>query len=391
MTPPPPSDDSPSDGRPSDGRPSDDADTVDSTTDDRTIQEEGTDTLVDLRAGAEPPVIEVENLVMHFPIKKGLLQRTVGQVRAVDGLSFTIERGTTLALVGESGCGKTTTGRCVLHLLEPTGGTVRFEGTDLAEVSDSDLRGLRRRMQVIFQDPYSSLDPRMTTADIVGEGLEIHGIATGDAKLDRVAELLEQVGLSRDDLRKYPHQFSGGQRQRIGIARALATDPDLIVCDEAVSALDVSIQAQILNLLKDLQAELGLTFLFITHDLNVVRYIADHVGVMYLGEMVEHAETEELFTNPIHPYTQALLSAVPNLDPDEAQSGNRVHLEGDVPSPSSPPAGCRFHTRCPLATDECAVVEPQIETFAPGHVARACPCFAPPLLEAARSANGATP
>ena len=322
-------------------------------------------------------VVEVEDLVMHFPIKKGLLQRTVGHVRAVDGLSFAVERGTTLALVGESGCGKTTTGRLVLRLLEPTAGTVRFEGRDLAAVPADELRQLRRRMQVIFQDPYSSLDPRMSTADIVGEGLEIHGIADGDEKLERVASLLEQVGLSRDDLRKYPHQFSGGQRQRIGIARALATEPELIVCDEAVSALDVSIQAQILNLLKDLQVELGLTYLFITHDLNVVRYIADRVAVMYLGEMVELADTEELFTNPIHPYTQALLSAVPSLDPDEARAGERVHLEGDVPSPSRPPSGCRFHTRCPLAVEACATVEPRLVEFGPGHLAQACPCFAP--------------
>ncbi|MCP3987694.1 MAG: ABC transporter ATP-binding protein [Actinomycetia bacterium] len=327
------------------------------------------------------PVIEVNDLVMHFPIKKGLFQRTVGQVRAVDGISFTVEKGTTLALVGESGCGKTTTGRCVLRLLEPTAGTVRFQGQDLAAVSVSELRSLRRRMQVIFQDPYSSLDPRMSTADIVGEGLEIHDIASGEAKLERVADLLEQVGLSRDDLRKYPHQFSGGQRQRIGIARALATEPELIICDEAVSALDVSIQAQILNLLMDLQERLHLTFLFITHDLNVVRYISDRVAVMYLGEVVEMAETEELFTSPVHPYTKALLSAVPNVDPDEARSGDRIHLEGDVPSPSNPPSGCRFHTRCPNAIDECSVVEPVIEEFQSGHLVRACP-------ESTRSAPG---
>ncbi len=322
------------------------------------------------------PVIEVDDLVMHFPIKKGLLQRTVGQVRAVDGISFTLEKGTTLALVGESGCGKTTTGRCVLRLLEPTAGTVRFQGQDPGTASVSELRSLRRRRQVSFQDPYSSLDPRMSTADIVGEGLEIHGLASGEAKLERVADLLEQVGLSRDDLRKYPHQFSGGQRQRIGIARALATEPELIVCDEAVSALDVSIQAQILNLLMDLQESLHLTFLFITHDLNVVRYISDRVAVMYLGEVVEMAETEQLFTNPIHPYTKALLSAVPNVDPDEARSGSRIHLEGDVPSPSNPPSGCRFHTRCPYAIDECSVVEPVIEEIQPGHLARPCPSSA---------------
>ncbi len=337
-------------------------------------------------------VIRVDDLVMHFPIKKGLLQRTVGHVRAVDGISFDIARGTTLSLVGESGCGKTTTGRCVLHLLEPTSGRVQFEGRNLADLEKSELRNLRRRIQVIFQDPFSSLDPRMSTADIVGEGLEIHGMASGDAKLDRVAELLELVGLSRDDLRKFPHQFSGGQRQRIGIARALATDPELIVCDEAVSALDVSIQAQILNLLRDLQSELGLTYLFITHDLNVVRYISDRVAVMYLGEIVELAETEELFNNPIHPYTKALLSAVPNLDPDQAQSGDRIQLEGDVPSPSNPPPGCRFHTRCPHAIDVCATQVPVLEEFAPGHIARACPCFTPALLgTASESMNGNEP
>ena len=332
-------------------------------------------------------VLEVEDLAKHFPITKGLLQRTVGHVRAVDGISFAIERGTTLALVGESGCGKTTTGRLVLRLLEPTAGTVRFDGRDLVTLSKSELRGLRRRMQLIFQDPYSSLDPRMTTADIVGEGLEIHGMASGKEKLDRVADLLEKVGLARDDLRKFPHQFSGGQRQRIGIARALATDPDLIVCDEAVSALDVSIQAQILNLLKDLQDELGLTYLFITHDLNVVRYIAQRVAVMYLGEIVEVAETEELFTNPLHPYTRALLSAVPVADPDLVDR-DRIQLEGDVPSPSNPPSGCRFHTRCPFATEACSALKPQLQELQPGHWAQACPCFVPGA--AGSTASGVT-
>ncbi|MDY7106644.1 MAG: ABC transporter ATP-binding protein [Actinomycetota bacterium] len=320
------------------------------------------------------PILEVEQLVKHFPIEKGLLKRTVGHVRAVDGVSFTIERGKTLALVGESGCGKTTTGRLVLRLIEPTSGSVRFEGRDLADLDRHELRRLRRRIQVIFQDPFSSLDPRMPTLSIVAEGLEIHGLASGRAKVDRVVELLEMVGLSSRDLRKFPHQFSGGQRQRIGIARALATGPELIVCDEAVSALDVSIQAQVLNLMKDLQDELGLTYLFITHDLHVVRYIADRVAVMYLGEIVEIGDTEQLFEDPIHPYTKSLLSAVPVLDPDERR--DRVVLRGDVPSPSNPPSGCRFHTRCPSATDECATVEPRLVEMRPGHLAAACPCFA---------------
>lgn len=326
--------------------------------------------------GADPDVlIEVRDLAKHFPIQKGILGRTVGQVRAVDGISFDLKRGTTVSLVGESGCGKTTTGRLVLRLLEPTSGSVRFEGRDLADIATTDLRSLRQRLQIIFQDPFSSLDPRMSTASIIGEGLEIHDIASGDEKIERVAELLELVGLSRRDLKKFPHQFSGGQRQRIGIARALATNPDVIVCDEAVSALDVSIQAQVLNLLKDLQAELGLTYLFITHDLNVVRYISDEVIVMYLGQMVERAKTEELFTNPIHPYTRALLSAVPVVDPDLAAARERVVLHGDVPSPSDPPSGCRFHTRCQFATPECANATPVITEFAPDHDAAACPCY----------------
>jgi len=322
-------------------------------------------------------LMEIDDLRMHFPIKRGLLQRTVGHVRAVDGVSFEIRKGQTLALVGESGCGKTTTGRCILRLLEPTSGSVRFEGRDMADIEKRELRALRKRLQIIFQDPFSSLDPRMSTADIVSEGLEIHGLASGQDRLDRVAELLEMVGLSRADLHKFPHQFSGGQRQRIGVARALATDPELIVCDEAVSALDVSIQAQVLNLLKDLQTELGLAYLFITHDLNVVRYIADEVVVMYLGQIVEQGPTEQIFRHPIHPYTKALLSAVPSVDPDEAveRAKNRIMLEGDVPSPSSPPSGCRFHTRCPQATPECATVEPALEELRPGHSAAACPCF----------------
>ena len=332
---------------------------------------------LDLRSDDDGPLLEVSDLQKHFPIHKGILQRTVGHVRAVDGVSFDIERGSTLALVGESGCGKTTTGRVILRLLEATGGTVRFNGQDLSTLDKSQMRELRQRIQIIFQDPYSSLDPRMTAADIVGEGLEIHGIASGQEQLDQVADLLERVGLSRRDLRKFPHQFSGGQRQRIGVARALATGPDLIVCDEAVSALDVSVQAQVLNLLKDLQAELGVSYLFITHDLNVVRYIADRVAVMYLGEIVELATTEQLFSDPQHPYTKSLLSAVPILDPDLAKSSDRVHLQGDVPSPSNPPSGCRFHTRCPEAVEACANHDPAVVTLADGRTARECAVYMP--------------
>ncbi len=339
----------------------------------------------------DTPLLQVRDLAKHFPIHKGLLQRTVGHVRAVDGVSFDIERGTTLALVGESGCGKTTTGRVILRLLEATGGQVIFDGKDLSSLDKGQLRELRQRIQIIFQDPYSSLNPRMTAADIVGEGLEIHGIATGQDQLDRVSDLLERVGLARRDLRKFPHQFSGGQRQRIGIARALATNPDLIVCDEAVSALDVSVQAQVLNLLKDLQAELGVSYLFITHDLNVVRYIADRVAVMYLGEIVELAETEALFTDPRHPYTQSLLSAVPILDPDLAQSTERIHLQGDVPSPSNPPSGCRFHTRCPDAVAACAQHHPQLLTMPDGRTIRECAVHLPEAFGLTPSQYAAEP
>ena len=329
--------------------------------------------------GSEPesPIVQVRDLVKHFPIEKGILRRTVGHVRAVDGISFDIERGETLALVGESGCGKTTTGRLVLRLLEPTAGSVIFDQQDLDELSAEELRNLRRRCQIIFQDPYSSLDPRWSTADIVAEGLAIHGIGSSQEQLDRVVELLEKVGLSRNDLEKFPHQFSGGQRQRIGIARALATDPDLIVCDEAVSALDVSVQAQVLNLLKDLQAELNLSYLFITHDLNVVRYVADRVAVMYLGEIVELAETEALFTDPQHPYTQSLLSAVPVIDREASNARERIHLEGDVPSPSNPPSGCRFHTRCPYAEPVCSEHDPALIEIGERRQMRECVLVSP--------------
>lgn len=322
-------------------------------------------------------IVEVRDLVKHFPIEKGILRRTVGHVRAVDGVSFDIRRGETLALVGESGCGKTTTGRLLLRLLQPTGGSVAFDGEDLEGLSGDELRKLRRRCQIIFQDPYSSLDPRWSTSDIVAEGLAIHGIGSTQEQLDRVVELLEKVGLSRNDLDKFPHQFSGGQRQRIGIARALATAPELIVCDEAVSALDVSVQAQVLNLLKDLQDELDLAYLFITHDLNVVRYVADRVAVMYLGEIVELAETEELFANPQHPYTQSLLSAVPVVNREPSDVVTRVHLEGDVPSPSNPPSGCRFHTRCPYAEPACSEHEPKLITISENREARECLRYTP--------------
>ncbi|MEM9563975.1 MAG: ABC transporter ATP-binding protein [Actinomycetota bacterium] len=334
------------------------------------------ETGADGRTG-DGPVLEVERLTKHFPIRKGLLQRTVGHVRAVDDVSFHIERGETLALVGESGCGKTTTGRVVLRLIDPTSGTVRFDGRDLGQVDADELRGLRQRMQIIFQDPYSSLDPRMSTAEIVGEGLAIHGMASGQEQLDRVTDLLEKVGLSARDLRKFPHQFSGGQRQRIGVARALATNPELIICDEAVSALDVSVQAQVLNLLKDLQTELGISYLFITHDLNVVRYIADRVAVMYLGQIVELADTEQLFTEPRHPYTRSLLSSVPIIDPELARATPRTPLQGDVPSPSSPPSGCRFHSRCPQAVDRCRHHSPVLVELADGRQARECPEYRP--------------
>ncbi|WP_051062177.1 ABC transporter ATP-binding protein [Ilumatobacter nonamiensis] len=320
-------------------------------------------------------IVEVRNLTKHFPIEKGLLKRTVGQVQAVNGISFDVRRGSTVALVGESGCGKTTTGQLILHLLEPTSGTVRFEGRDLAGLQRGELRRLRQRMQIIFQDPFSSLDPRMSTLSIVAEGLEVHGIASGKQKVDRVVELLELVGLSSRDLRKFPHEFSGGQRQRIGIARALATNPEVIVCDEAVSALDVSIQAQVLNLLKDLQAELNLTYLFITHDLNVVRYISDEVIVMYLGEIVEQAATEDLFENPIHPYTRSLFSAVPVVDPDLAEKREPFLASGELPSPSNPPSGCKFHTRCPFSCEAATQQIPETVEFEPGHRAAACPCY----------------
>jgi peptide/nickel transport system ATP-binding protein len=306
-----------------------------------------------------PPLLRVAGLRTWFPVRKGLLQRPAAWVRAVDDVSFSIEAGRTLALVGESGCGKTTVGRSLLRLVEPQAGEIRFEGVDLCALTQAALRPLRRRIQIVFQDPMGSLDPRMRVRDLVAEGMRAFGIGAGEAeRSERVARLLQRVQLDPALMWRYPHEFSGGQRQRICIARALAVEPRLLVCDEATSALDVSIQSQILNLLRDLQQELGLAYLFITHDLGVVRYLADRVAVMYLGQIVEEGETEALFRDPQHPYTQALLAAVPSLDP--ARRSAAAAVRGDVPSPAAPPAGCRFHTRCPRAFARCSDEAPPL-------------------------------
>jgi oligopeptide transport system ATP-binding protein len=315
-------------------------------------------------------LLEVRDLVKYYPVSAGLLGRQVGVVRAVDGVSFTIRRGETLGLVGESGCGKTTTGRCVLQLERPTSGSVRFEGQELTTLGPAALRSVRRRIQVIFQDPYSSLNPRMTVGQIVGEPLAVHGLVReAPAREARVQELLRQVGLLPQHGRRYPHQLSGGQRQRVGIARALALEPSLIICDEPVSALDVSIQAQIINLLEDLRQELGLTYLFVAHDLSVVRHISDRVAVMYLGRIVELADRQTLYEAPRHPYTKALLSAVPIPDPEVEARREHVVLAGEVPSPLSPPAGCAFHPRCPIAVEECRRTRPLLRDLGPGQQA----------------------
>ena len=313
-------------------------------------------------------LLDVRDLVMHFPLTQGIIfQRKVGAVRAVDGVSFAIKRGETLGLVGESGCGKSTTGRAVLQLYKPTSGTVFFEGQDLTRLRGEQMRRMRRKVQMIFQDPYASLNPRMTVGSIIGEPLEIHGLARGREKQQRVQELLSVVGLNPYFANRYPHEFSGGQRQRIGIARALAVNPSFIVCDEPISALDVSIQAQIINLLEELQNEFGLTYLFIAHDLSVVRHISDRIAVMYLGKIVELADHLELYRNPLHPYSKALLSAVPIPDPLVERKRERIILTGDVPSPVNPPPGCRFHTRCPLADTICREKEPEFREVVPGH------------------------
>ena len=322
-------------------------------------------------------LVEVNNLKMHFPVTSGLLfQREVAQVKAVDDISFSIQKGETLGLVGESGCGKTTAGRCILQLYKPTAGEVIFEGTDLTKLGGRQMRHMRRQMQIIFQDPFSSLNPRMTAGDIIGEPLVVHGLVkNGEQKREKVRELLENVGLHPYMADRFPHEFSGGQRQRIGVARALSVDPKLIVCDEPVSALDVSIQAQVINLLEDLQKQYDLTFLFIAHDLSVVRHISDRVAVMYLGKIVEIADRNEIYQNPLHPYTKALLSAVPIPDPVVDAQRERIILSGEVPSPLNPPRGCVFHPRCPNPTKECSEgsIEMGLIEAEPGHwVDRCC-------------------
>jgi oligopeptide transport system ATP-binding protein len=314
-------------------------------------------------------LLSVKNLTKYFPIRAGLLSRHVGDVRAVDGVSFDISAGETLGLVGESGSGKTTIGRLILRLLESTSGDVEFDGRDVTKLGRTAIRKLRKEMQIIFQDPYASLNPRMNVGDIVSEPLRIHKIATGKAADARVQELLKLVGLQPYHANRYPHEFSGGQRQRVGIARALAVDPKFIVCDEPVSALDVSIQAQVINLLEDLQQQLGLTYLFIAHDLSVVRHISTRVAVMYVGKLAELADRDALYENPLHPYTQALLSAIPIPDPAVERRRKRIVLTGDIPSPVNPPSGCRFHTRCPVAFARCTVEEPPFTEYAPGHFA----------------------
>jgi oligopeptide transport system ATP-binding protein len=317
---------------------------------------------------AATPLLQVKNLVKHFPIRSGLLQRVSDHVHAVDGVSFDLAAGETLGVVGESGCGKSTTGRCILRLIEPSSGEVWFEGRNVTALDKPSLRAVAREIQIIFQDPYASLNPRMTVGAIIGEGLVIHKMAANAKEIeDRVAKLLETVGLSPDYMRRYPHEFSGGQRQRIGIARALAVNPKLVICDEAVSALDVSIQAQVINLLEDLQQEFNLTYLFIAHDLSVVEHISRRVAVMYLGRIVEIAPSRELYTMPKHPYTEALLSAVPIPDPTVRRK--RIVLQGDVPSPIHPPAGCHFHPRCARAQAQCKTEAPVLRELAPGHVA----------------------
>jgi oligopeptide transport system ATP-binding protein len=324
-----------------------------------------------LGAQENAPLLSVRNLSVHFPIKRGfIVQREVARVRAVDGISFDIRPGETLGLVGESGSGKTTAAKAVIQLRKPESGSIMFEGQELVGLSNSAMRPIRRKMGMVFQDPYGSLNPRMRAGDIVGEPLKVHGLAeSGDDYRSQVAELLTIVGLSPGMAERYPNEFSGGQRQRLGVARAIAAKPSLLILDEAVSALDVSIQAQILNLLQDLQEQYNLAYLFIAHDLSVVRHISDRVAVMYLGRIVETAESKDLYEHPLHPYTEALLSAIPTPNPVHEKLRDRIILEGDLPSPMDPPSGCHFHTRCPIAADVCSTIDPELRVLAPGQKA----------------------
>jgi oligopeptide transport system ATP-binding protein len=321
---------------------------------------------------AEVPLVQVRNLKKYFPITRGVIRRHVGDVKAVDDVSFDIYRGETLGLVGETGCGKTTVGRTIICLYQATAGQVLFEDIDMTHLKGETLRRMRRRMQMIFQDPYASLNPRMTVGAILGEPLMVHQVARGKERRERVEELLNIVGLNPMYVNRYPHEFSGGQRQRIGIARSLALNPDLIICDEPISSLDVSIQAQVVNLLEALQDRLNLTYLFIAHDLSMVRHISDRVAVMYLGKIVELADRDEIYLSPLHPYTQALMSAVPVPDPDVEMERKRIILEGDLPSPANPPKGCHFNTRCPVTMDSCFEAEPEFREKRRGHF---CACF----------------